>query len=205
VTSATGATTHKNIVISSRGFAVYTLSGDSRQHPECTRVNGCFTFWPPVTIASGHKVTRAAAIKGTIGTWRRNGFVQLTLAGHPLYTFSGDSRKNTAKGEGIKISTLSLIMEPVYILGASRTDFKRNLKKEGKTIRDLIIESGRTALGDAKIDAGEIQAAARGTLPHLVTIDDIKGDLHAHSEWSDGTVPIEDMVLAARDRGHAQP
>ena len=35
--------------------------------------------------------------------------------------------------------------EPVYILGGGRTDFKRNLKKEGKTIRDLITESGRTA------------------------------------------------------------
>ena len=33
--------------------------------------------------------------------------------------------------------------EPVYILGGGRTDFKRNLKKEGKTIRDLITEAGR--------------------------------------------------------------
>jgi acetyl-CoA acetyltransferase len=53
-------------------------------------------------------------------------------------------------------------MNDVYIIGAGRTDFKRNLKKEGKTIRDLITESGRTALADAKIDAGEIQAAAVG-------------------------------------------
>jgi acetyl-CoA acetyltransferase len=52
--------------------------------------------------------------------------------------------------------------EPVYILGASRTDFKRNLKKEGKTIRDLIKEAGRKALDDAKIDPAEIGAAAVG-------------------------------------------
>ncbi len=52
--------------------------------------------------------------------------------------------------------------EPVYILGAGRTDFKRNLRKEGKTIRDLIKEAGRAALDDAKIDAGEIEAAAVG-------------------------------------------
>ena len=52
--------------------------------------------------------------------------------------------------------------EPVYILGASRTDFKRNLKKEGKTIRDLIKEAGRKALDDAKIDPAEIEAAAVG-------------------------------------------
>jgi acetyl-CoA acetyltransferase len=53
-------------------------------------------------------------------------------------------------------------MEPVYILGGGRTDFKRNLKKEGKTIRDLITEAGRKAIADAKIDPTEIQAAAVG-------------------------------------------
>ena len=53
-------------------------------------------------------------------------------------------------------------MEPVYILGGGRTDFKRNLKKEGKTIRHLIVEAGKKALEDAKIDAGEIQAGAVG-------------------------------------------
>ncbi len=52
--------------------------------------------------------------------------------------------------------------EPVYILGGGRTDFKRNMKKEGKTIRHLIIEAGKKALDDAKIDAGEIQAGAVG-------------------------------------------
>src|SRR5215212_8595451 len=54
------------------------------------------------------------------------------------------------------------IMEPVYILGGGRTDFKRNLKREGKTIRDLITESGRKAIDDAKIDPSEIEAAAVG-------------------------------------------
>src|SRR3954447_13866274 len=52
--------------------------------------------------------------------------------------------------------------EPVYILGAGRTDFKRNLKKEGKAIRDVIKEAGRKALDDARIDPAEIQAAAVG-------------------------------------------
>jgi len=48
--------------------------------------------------------------------------------------------------------------ESVYILGGGRTDFKRNLKKEGKTIRHLIIEAGKKAIDDAKIDPAEIQA-----------------------------------------------
>src|SRR5437660_12533705 len=53
-------------------------------------------------------------------------------------------------------------MNEVYILGGGRTDFKRNLKKEGKTIRHLIIEAGRKAIDDAKIDPAEIQAGAGG-------------------------------------------
>src|SRR5438477_12579404 len=53
-------------------------------------------------------------------------------------------------------------MEPVYILGGGRTDFKRNMKKEGKTIRNLITEAGKKALDDAKTDPAEIQAAAVG-------------------------------------------
>lgn len=53
-------------------------------------------------------------------------------------------------------------MEPVYILGGGRTDFKRNLKKEGKTIRHVITEAGKKAIDDARIDPGEIEAGAVG-------------------------------------------
>src|SRR5919202_3268839 len=53
-------------------------------------------------------------------------------------------------------------MNEVYILVCVLTYFKRNLKKEGKTIRHIIIEAGKKAIDDAKIDAGEIQAGAVG-------------------------------------------
>jgi DNA polymerase (family 10) len=49
---------------------------------------------------------------------------------------------------------------------------------------------------------GEISAARRHQLPHLVTLHDIKGDLHMHSDWSDGALPIEDMVREAKSRGY---
>jgi DNA polymerase (family X) len=52
-------------------------------------------------------------------------------------------------------------------------------------------------------DQGEIEAALAGTLPHLVTLGDLTGDLHSHSDWSDGTHSIEVMAEAARRRGHA--
>src|SRR6478672_9434172 len=52
--------------------------------------------------------------------------------------------------------------EPVYVIGAGRTDFKRNLRKEGRTIRDVIVEAARAAIGDAGIDPGEIQSGVVG-------------------------------------------
>src|SRR4029077_1666526 len=52
-------------------------------------------------------------------------------------------------------------------------------------------------------DRGEIEAALAGRLPRLVTLADLKGDLHSHSDWSDGVHSIEVMAEAARRRGHA--
>jgi DNA polymerase (family 10) len=49
---------------------------------------------------------------------------------------------------------------------------------------------------------GEIEAAAKGTLPTLVEQSDIKGDLHCHSTWSDGTESILSMARAAKKRGY---
>jgi len=48
---------------------------------------------------------------------------------------------------------------------------------------------------------GEIEAAATGSLPDLITSEDIRGALHCHSTYSDGGASIEDMALAAKDRG----
>jgi predicted lipoprotein with Yx(FWY)xxD motif len=102
VTSQGGGTTHENIVLSSGGRAVYTLSGDSGRHPKCTQANSCFQFWPPVKVSSAKKLSGAHGVKGKLGVLHRNGFMQVTLSGHPLYTYSGDSRRAVATGEGIQ-------------------------------------------------------------------------------------------------------
>jgi DNA polymerase (family 10) len=52
-------------------------------------------------------------------------------------------------------------------------------------------------------DRGEIEAALAGRLPRLVTEGDLRGDLHSHTDWSDGTYPVEVMAEFARRRGHA--
>ncbi len=52
-------------------------------------------------------------------------------------------------------------------------------------------------------NSGEIEASLAGKLPKLVDEKDIKGDLHAHSNWSDGADTIEQMALAAKARGYS--
>lgn len=51
-------------------------------------------------------------------------------------------------------------------------------------------------------DRGEIEAALAGQLPHLVSEADIVGDLHAHTDWSDGAASLEVMAEAARRKGY---
>ena len=51
-------------------------------------------------------------------------------------------------------------------------------------------------------DRGEVQAAQAGKLPRLVQQQDIRGDLHAHTDWSDAAATLEEMAAAARKLGY---
>jgi len=51
-------------------------------------------------------------------------------------------------------------------------------------------------------DQGEMEAAAEGRLPKLIELEDIRGDLHMHTSWTDGKYTAEEMVQAARKRGY---
>ena len=52
--------------------------------------------------------------------------------------------------------------EPVYVIGAGRTDFKRNFRKEGKTLRHIITEAAHAAITDAGIEPGDVQSGMVG-------------------------------------------
>ena len=89
------------IAVNSKGLAVYRLAGETVHHALC-KSSACLQAWPPVTVPNAKsKPSAATGIKGKLGIWHRNGFFQVTLDGHPLYTFSGDTKKNDATGEGI--------------------------------------------------------------------------------------------------------
>jgi DNA polymerase (family X) len=51
-------------------------------------------------------------------------------------------------------------------------------------------------------NGGELAAARDGSLPKLITLGDLRGDLHTHTTWSDGKGSLEEMVATARQRGY---
>lgn len=51
-------------------------------------------------------------------------------------------------------------------------------------------------------DGSEIEAALRGELPRLIELSDLRGDLHCHTSWTDGSNTLEEMAEAARAKGY---
>lgn len=101
VTNQSHQTKSENIVVNSKGSAVYTLTGDTRAHPECTKASHCFTFWPPVTVPSRASLSEGPGVVGKLALWKRDGFLQVVINGHPLYTYTGDLQARKATGEGV--------------------------------------------------------------------------------------------------------
>ncbi|MDA1297892.1 MAG: DNA polymerase/3'-5' exonuclease PolX [Chloroflexi bacterium] len=54
---------------------------------------------------------------------------------------------------------------------------------------------------EVREDSGEFDAAERGELPRLITVQDVLGDLHSHTDWTDGHATMEEMAAAARVAG----
>lgn len=85
------------------------------------------------------------------------------------------------------------------LLGAKDPDEFKNIPDEGSLFDLLNMEFIPPELRE---DEGEIELAKSYDLPELVTEQDLKGDLHIHSNWSDGACSIEEMTDACRDLGY---
>jgi predicted lipoprotein with Yx(FWY)xxD motif len=79
------------ILVNRTGFTVYAFTKDSRNHDACQKIRDCTQAWPPVTTA-GKPVAGTGVKAALLGTIKlKNGHRQVTYAGHPLYTYIGDS------------------------------------------------------------------------------------------------------------------
>lgn len=89
----------KTILVTNSGRSLYSLSGERKGHFICTKSSGCTGVWFPLTVPTGW-TPKGPVTLGTVH--RPEGSVQVTYRGHPLYTFSGDSKPGDVKGEGLK-------------------------------------------------------------------------------------------------------
>ncbi len=115
--------------------------------------------------------------------------------GAALMYFTGSKAHNIAlrgiaNDHGWKLNEYGLFEDERRIAGSSEEEIYKKLKL-------AFIPP------ELREDRGEIALAQKKSLPNLVSLGDIRGDLHVHSNWSDGTVPIADMAAAARQRGYA--
>ncbi|MCI0484393.1 MAG: DNA polymerase/3'-5' exonuclease PolX, partial [candidate division NC10 bacterium] len=141
----------------------------------------------------------------------------------------GETKSSVMTRQGIQVD--ALVVDPkafgaawVYFTGskAHNIHLRDMAKKKGLKISEYGVFAERTgkriagreeeeiyaALGlpyiapELREDTGEIEAALKEQLPDLITAEDIRGDLHIHSTWSDGAHAIEEVVDAARKRGY---
>jgi predicted lipoprotein with Yx(FWY)xxD motif len=86
------------VLVDSEGLTVYEFAKDNGTTSSC--YGACEQSWPPV-IAKGKPTASEGATSSQLGTTKRkDGTIQVTYAGHPLYTFAGDSEPGEANGNG---------------------------------------------------------------------------------------------------------
>ncbi len=154
-----------------------------------TRIIEEFTHLPVVT-----EVLAAGKTKGSVIT---HGGTQVDLRvvpgesfGAALQYFTGSKAHNVrlreiAKSQGLKINEYGV--------------FRGEERIGGSTEEEVYQILGLPWIPpELREDRGEIDAAMKGSLPSLVELSDIKGDLHVHSDWSDGSATLEELAQEAK-------
>ncbi|UJS17167.1 MAG: DNA polymerase/3'-5' exonuclease PolX [Candidatus Jettenia sp.] len=146
-------------------------------------------------------VTQILAAGDTKGSVRVEEGVQVDLRvvredefGSALQYFTGSKEHNVhlreiAKKKGYKINEYGI--------------FKDNKRIGGSREEEIYKALGMDWIPpELRENKGEIEAAQEGKLPNLIKLSDIKGDLHNHSNWSDGNSTFEEMAKRAMDMGY---
>jgi predicted lipoprotein with Yx(FWY)xxD motif len=84
------------ILVDSKGFTVYDFHKDKGTTSAC--YGACAKGWPPLTTSGAPKAMSGAEASKLGTTERSDGTMQVTYAGHPLYTFVEDTKPGEAKG-----------------------------------------------------------------------------------------------------------
>jgi predicted lipoprotein with Yx(FWY)xxD motif len=84
------------ILVDSKGFTLYDFHKDKGGKPAC--YGACAGVWPPLTTEGAPQPGEGAAASKLGTTKRKDGTVQVTYAGHPLYTYTADTKPGEANG-----------------------------------------------------------------------------------------------------------
>ena len=115
--------------------------------------------------------------------------------GAALHYFTGSKAHNIAvrkiaQDKGLKLNEYGI--------------FRGSVRIGGRTEAEVFAAADLSYIEpEIREDRGEIAAAAEGRLPRLVTVADIKGDLHVHTRASDGKSSLREMAEAAKANGYA--
>ncbi|MCB5945609.1 DNA polymerase/3'-5' exonuclease PolX [Acidocella sp. KAb 2-4] len=158
---------------------------------------------PVMRRFTGYEAVAEVVERGpTRATIRLRGGLQVDLRvvppesyGAALCYFTGAKAHNIALrqialDQGLKLNEYGLHRGPRRVAGATEADLYERLGL-------------RWIPPELREDQGEIAAARANRLPHLLTLDDIRGDLHMHTTASDGRTSLRGMAEAARARGYA--
>jgi len=153
-----------------------------------------FTEYEEVKQIAAHGKTRATvALKSGLQVDLR--VVPAESYGSALHYFTGSKAhsiaiRRLAQRRGLKINEYG--------------GFRKNRRIAGKTEAEVYRTVSLPYIApELRENRGEIEAAAAGKLPKLVELEDLRGDLHAHTVATDGHNTLSEMVQAARERGFA--
>lgn len=159
------------------------------------KVMEAFVFLPEVASVLARGETKAS-IRHREGIQVDLRVVEPEAFGAALQYFTGSQAHNIRVRElagrrGLKVSEYGVF------------DEKSGRRVAGRTEEEVYQAVGLPWIPpELREDLGEIEAALKGRLPALVERAMIRGDLHAHTNWSDGHHPLEALVEAAEARGY---
>ncbi|MGZ4591017.1 MAG: COG4315 family predicted lipoprotein [Actinomycetes bacterium] len=87
------------VLETANGRVVYLLTADKSGSSSCSA--SCLQYWPPVVVDSG--TPKGVGVTGALAVLKRSdGIMQLTVAGHPAYTYAADQSAGQTGGQGMK-------------------------------------------------------------------------------------------------------
>jgi DNA polymerase (family 10) len=127
--------------------------------------------------------------------------------GAALQYFTGSKDHNVAirtraVRDGYRVNEWGVFRIPEGV-GAEDVGKEDGDRLAGETEEDVYEALGMEWVSpEMRENRGEVEAARDRSLPRLVALEDIRGDLQMHSTWSDGKVSLEEMARACRERGY---